>query len=144
MDGVIVDFDSYRKKMDATGDMIKAQVGAYANMDPLPGALDAVRSVIGMGYDVWIATKPPTGIAFAYADKAQWIFDHLPELKRKIIVTHDKGLLGNKRDFLIDDRPHKANCETFAGALLHFGGDDPDALTWPTILRFLTGQSKEY
>jgi 5'(3')-deoxyribonucleotidase len=86
-----------------------------------------------MGYDVWIATKPPTGVSGAYSDKAEWVFKHLPELTKKIIITHDKGLLGNSRDFLIDDRPHKANCHEFEGTLLHFGNN----LTWPEVINIL-------
>lgn len=132
MDGVIADFNSYAKECNATGDVIKKQPGAYLNLKPIPGALDAVRSLIGMGYEVWAATKPPTGIAFAYADKAAWIFEHLPELKRKIIITHDKGLLGDSFDFLIDDRPHKANCDKFQGRLIVF----EEGNQWPEILQY--------
>jgi len=85
-----------------------------------------------MGLEVWVATKPPTGIPFAYADKAAWVLQHLPELKRRIIITHDKGLLGDERDFLIDDRPHKANCEKFKGTLIRF----VDGMAWEkAILR---------
>ena len=75
-------------------------------MPPIDGAIEAVRSVIGMGYEVWVATKPPTGVHYAYSDKAAWIFKHLPELKRRLIITHDKGLLGDAGDYLCDDRPH--------------------------------------
>lgn len=82
-----------------------------------------MRSLIGMGFEVWIATKPPTGVAQAYADKAGWIMQHLPELKRRIIITHHKGLLGGDDDFLVDDRPHKASCTEFDGTLVHFGPD---------------------
>jgi 5'-nucleotidase len=120
LDGVIVDFDSYAKKHTITGDEVKRKPGAYLEMDPIPGALEAVRSIIGMGFEVWVATKPPTGIAFAYADKVSWVLQHLPELKRRIVLTHDKGFLGDKNDILIDDRPHKANCEKFAGVLIPF------------------------
>jgi 5'(3')-deoxyribonucleotidase len=133
MDGVIVDFDSYAKGLGLNGDEIKKRMGAYREMPALPGALKAVRSLIGMGYEVWIATKPPTGIAFAYADKAAWVLEHLPELKRRIIITHDKGLLGDAGDFLIDDRPHKANCEKFSGKLIPFGGETG----WPQVLAVL-------
>lgn len=120
MDGVIVDFDAYKIANNMTGDEVKRTPGAYLAMPAIPGAVEAVRSVIGMGFDVWIATKPPTGVPYAYSDKAAWIMEHLPELKRKIIITHDKGLLGDAQDFLCDDRPHKANCERFAGSLLRF------------------------
>lgn len=120
MDGVIVDFDAYMKAHGLTGDEVKKKHGAYLEMPAIPGAIEAVRSLIGMGYEVWIATKPPTGIPYAYSDKAAWVLNHLPELKRRIIVTHDKGLLGDSGDFLCDDRPHKANCEKFAGMLIKF------------------------
>ncbi|HXU93368.1 MAG TPA: hypothetical protein VFP33_06900 [Gallionella sp.] len=133
MDGVIVDFDAYKQRMGMTGDEVKKHPGAYLAMPAIPGAIDAVRSIIGMGYEVFIATKPPTGIPYAYSDKAAWIMEYLPELKRRIIITHDKGLLGGVGDFLCDDRPHKANCEQFAGTLLRF----VDGFHWPQALDVL-------
>jgi 5'(3')-deoxyribonucleotidase len=132
MDGVIVDFDAYKTEMCMTGEELKKVRGAYLRMPAIPGAVAAVRSLIGMGFEVWIATKPPTGIPYAYADKVSWILEHLPELKRRIIVTHDKGLLGDDRDYLCDDRPHKANCEAFAGTLLRF----VDGYHWPQAIEF--------
>jgi len=65
MDGVIVDFDKAMSMADLTGDELKKMRGAYLTMAALPGAIEAVRSIIGMGFDVWIATKPPTGISWA-------------------------------------------------------------------------------
>jgi 5'(3')-deoxyribonucleotidase len=130
MDGVVVDFDGYRG--NTPSDEIKKAVGAYRGMLPIPGALEAVRSLIGMGFEVWMATKPPTGVPHAYADKAAWVMHYLPELKRRIIITHDKGLLGDEHDFLCDDRPHKANCEEFKGQLLRF----VDGFHWPQALEY--------
>lgn len=132
MDGVIVDFDAYKAANGMTGDQVKKVVGAYLAMPAIPGAIASVRSLIGMGFEVWIATKPPTGVPHAYSDKAAWIMENIPELKRRIIVTHDKGLLGDSRDYLCDDRPHKANCEQFAGKLLRF----VDGYHWPQALEF--------
>lgn len=130
MDGVIVDFDSYKRDRCLTGDEVKKQVGAYLAMPAIPGAIAAVRSLIGMGFEVWIATKPPTGVPHAYSDKAAWVMENIPELKRRIIVTHDKGLLGDQWDYLCDDRPHKANCENFSGTLVRF----IDGFHWPQAL----------
>lgn len=130
MDGVIVDFDDYKTSLGLTGDEVKRMPGAYLAMKPVPGAIEAIRSLIGMGFEVWVATKPPTGIAFAYGDKAAWIFQHLPELKRRLILTHDKGLLGDSGDYLIDDRPLKANCDQFSGQLIVF----QTCNRWPEIL----------
>ena len=140
MDGVIVDFDAYKQKYNLTGDEVKKRKGSYLEMDPIPGALEAVRSLIGMGWDVWVATKPPTGIPYAYSDKVSWILQNLPELKRKIIITHDKGLLGDEQDYLIDDRPHKANCEKFRGALVRFEG----TTTWETVLEYFRVEKQKF
>lgn len=130
MDGVLADFDRLKTELGVTGDDMKRMPGAYSRLQPIPGAIEGVRSLIGMGFECWVATKPPTGIPAAYADKAEWVLRHLPELKRRIIITHDKGLLGDENDYLIDDRPHKANCATFRGSLLHFSA----ATTWAGIL----------
>ncbi len=132
MDGVIVDFDAYKLAYGLTGDEVKKRVGAYISMPAIPNAIAAVRSLIGMGFEVWIATKPPTGVPHAYSDKAAWIIENIPELKRRIIVTHDKGLLGDELDYLCDDRPHKANCENFKGTLLRF----VDGYHWPEALEY--------
>jgi glutathione S-transferase len=138
MDGVIVDFDGYKEKLGLTGDQIKKIPGAYLAMEPVHGAIEAVRSLIGMGYDVWVASKPPTGIAWAYADKVSWVLRYLPELKRKIILTHNKGLLGDAGDWLIDDRITKAGCAYFPGGILDFRtkGGDLEQWGWPEALDF--------
>lgn len=128
MDGVIVDFDSFREEKQMTGEEIKKLPGAYLNMKPIPGAIEAVRFLVSKGHDVWLATKPPTGIPFAYADKVAWVLNHMPEMKRKVLLVHDKSLL--RGDVLIDDRPHKANAQKFEGQLIHFR----DGMRWPQIL----------
>lgn len=134
MDGVVVDFDRYMRSMGLTSDEVKRKPGAYLEMPPIPGAFAGVQWLIGRGFDVWLATKPPTGISYAYSDKAEWVFRNLPELKRKLILTHDKGLLGDGGDFLVDDRPHKANCEQFRGMLITF-------TSWEETLRIMKALS---
>lgn len=138
MDGVIVDFDAHMKATGLSGDELKKIEGAYLNMPAIEGAIKSVRSLIGMGYEVWIATKPPTGIPYAYSDKAAWIIREIPELKRRIIITHDKGLLGDEKDYLLDDRPHKANCEKFKGTLLRF----IDGYHWPQAIEYFRGLNR--
>ena len=132
MDGVIVAFSEFVHERGMTSNQIKKIPGIYLEIPPMAGAIEAVHEIEGLGFQVWIATKPAKGIAFTYADKAQWIFNHLPELEERVIVTHDKGLLGDKGDFLIDDKPTQANCMKFKGTIFafskHFG--------WPEILKF--------
>lgn len=131
MDGVVVDFDRFMRERGLTGDQVKVMPQAYLKMEPIPGSIDALRSLIGMGFEVWLATKPPTGIPGAYADKVAWVLNHLPELKRRVILTHDKGLLGDAGDYLIDDRPHRANCAAFPGHLITYHAS---GMQWPEIL----------
>lgn len=135
LDGVIVDFEGYMSKHGMTGFEAKNHPGAYFAMEPMPGALEAVGVLIDRGYEVWIATKPPTGVHQAYADKAAWVLKHLPQLSRNIVITHDKGFLGDRWDYLIDDRPHKANCESFEGTLIPFTA----GVTWKDVLEQLPG-----
>ena len=139
MDGVIVDFDGYMRNNAMTVNEVKYTPGAYRNMKPIEGAIAAVRRLIELGFDVWIATKPPTGGVHAYSEKAEWILEYLPELKRKIIITHDKGLLGDSKDYLCDDRPHKANCEKFAGKLIRF----VDGYHWPQAIEYFESLFKK-
>jgi len=139
MDGVLVDFDAHMRDLNLPGDVVKKMAGAYLAMKPIAGALGCVRELIDLGFEVWIATKPPTGVSQAYSEKAQWVIDHLPELATRIIITHDKGLLGDADDFLVDDRPHKANCCNFRGEFLHFRPD----FSWPEVMQQLRQASTE-
>jgi hypothetical protein len=135
MDGVLADFDRLKSRLGNTGEELKRIPGAFDIMEPIPGAIEGVHSLIGMGFECWIATKPPTGIPHAYADKAKWILRHLPDLKRRIIMTHNKGLLGDENDFLVDDRPHKASCEDFRGVLIPF----VNGMNWAIVLSVMRG-----
>lgn len=132
MDGVLADFDGLKQDLGVDGDTMKRMPGCYMRLQPMPDAISSVRSLIGMGYECWVATKPPTGISQAYADKAAWVLQWLPELKRHIIITHDKGLLGERGDFLVDDKLHKANCRMFKGVILEFGRETG----WPPIMEY--------
>lgn len=134
MDGVLANFDEKKNRMGITGDELKVQYNAYRDLQPIPGAISGVRALIQRGFDVYIASKPPTAIPHAYADKVHWILDHLPELQRKIILTPNKSLLGDERDFLIDDHVDWNHNKDFPGTKIHFGSSDfPN---WGAVLRF--------
>jgi 5'-nucleotidase len=120
MDGVVANFAAARDRAGMTSDEYKVTPGAYLNLEPMPDALESLRSLMSEGHEVWLATKPPTGIPGAYSDKAAWVFRWLPELSRRLIITPDKGLLGDENDILIDDNPGKANCMKFKGTFIAF------------------------
>lgn len=135
MDGVIVDFEGYMAEHGLAAEEIKEGTGHYLAMKPIYGALEAIRELLSMGVDVFIATKPPTDNASAYMEKALWIFEYLPELKKKITVTSHKGMLGDELDFLVDDRPHKAFCEEFEGLLIKF--ETNNEKEWDRVLSII-------
>lgn len=121
MDGVIANFEEGVKSAGVTNEQFKLTIGNYRRLQPYPAGLAGVRELIRLGFDVWIATKIPTKAPWAATEKLCWINEHLPELERSVIITPNKGTLGSSKDFLIDDRPHKAHCEEFAGNFLRFG-----------------------
>lgn len=132
MDGPLVDFEGYCHQVGRLPEVVKKEHGAYKLMQPQKHGIKAVRKLIDAGFDVWILSKPPSSNASAWGDKAAWIMEHLPELERKLILTHDKSLVGDENDMLIDDRPHKANCHLFKGNVWHF--DMNDEHQWKKIL----------
>ena len=139
MDGVLVDFDRYIRENNMTVEDAKYHPGAYLAMPEMEHAVESVRLLIAMGWECWIATRPPTGNPYSYTEKARWVAEHLPELANRVIVTPDKGMLGDEGDYLVDDRPHKANCHLFRGKLLHFGA----GITWLDVVQFFRTREHE-
>jgi 5'-nucleotidase len=125
MDGVIADFDGMKVKLGISGDELVELHGAFQMLEPIAGAKEALDELPQYGYDVWIATRPAPSHPMTYHDKVVWIMKHFPQLKKKVIMTQHKGLLGDRDDVLIDDRPEKAFCNLFPGKLIHFGDTAP-------------------
>ena len=98
MDGVISDFEkaadegNYVKRPDLYVD--------YRNLDIIDGAKDALMR-LSNDHDVFIASTPPWSRPEVWGHKREWIEEHFPYLKRKLILTHRKDLLIG--DILIDD-----------------------------------------
>ena len=121
MDGVIADFDNAIINTGLVGKSLKMVKGIYTELDIFPGAREGVSSLFDMGFQIHIATKIPDDNPYAATEKLLWLRRHFPELAVNVTITPDKGQLGLPEDYLIDDRPHKANIENFQGTLLHFG-----------------------
>ena len=138
MDNTLVDFRSALRKrgLPETMDNADEIEGLFADMDPLPGALEAYRALVDRGHDVYILSTAPWGNPSAWSDKLQWVKEHLGLIAHKrLILTHHKHLL--RGDLLIDDRRARG-AGAFAGRHLHFGHDhngQPNAFpTWPLVL----------
>jgi 5'(3')-deoxyribonucleotidase len=66
----------------------------------IDGAIEAVAK-LNADHEVFIASTPPWTRPEVWGHKREWIGEHFPNLKRKIILTHRKDLLIG--DILIDD-----------------------------------------
>lgn len=123
MDGVIVHYDPV---LHGTDDSVNFQ-----RLEPIPGAIAAVRELIAMGHDVFIATTAPWDNPMAWTAKRLWIEAHLPEMKKRVFMTHRKDMLIG--DYLIDDRTANGAGE-FKGLHLHFG--QAEFPNWTTVLAY--------
>ncbi len=102
MDDTSFDFGNSRvfhgKEIDDTR---MYEPGFFLDLQPIPGALCAIRKLIKMGYDVQLLTQPVANSAHSYSEKVQCVGMWLPELVDKINMVQDKGLV--RGDWLIDD-----------------------------------------
>ena len=104
MDGVISNFNKAAKEEAEKAGVDKITrpdlIVNYRNLDLIPGAKDALIK-LNDDFDIFIATTPPWTRPEVWMHKREWIEEHFPWLKRKIIYTHRKDLLIG--DILIDD-----------------------------------------
>ena len=104
MDGVIADFEKAAKNAALEKGVPKLSrpdlFVNYRNLDVIDGAKDALMRLAN-DHDVFIASTPPLTRPKVWGHKREWIGEHFPYLKRKIILTHRIDLLIG--DILIDD-----------------------------------------
>jgi len=139
MDGVLANFDKAKQshpdfekrgfRPDLTLD--------FSKFEPMPGALEAVRDLIEMGHDLFIATTPPWNHPDAWGQKRHWVEEHLPQLKRKMFLTHRKDLLIG--DVLIDDSTYRSQRD-FKGTFIHFRPNE--GLGWDFCVEAIGGMTK--
>lgn len=135
-DGVLADFEAAARLAGLKPVEAKMTPGFYLDLPLLPGARAAVQELLSLEHvQLFVATKIPDRNPLAATEKIQWLHKHLPELEERIIITPNKACIGNAGDFLVDDRPHKADAWCFRGTLVQFGGIDfPDwAVTLPWL-----------
>ena len=89
----------------------------FSTFEPMAGAIESVQKLTDMGHDLFIATTPPWNHPTAWGQKRNWVEEHLPQLKRKMFLTHRKDLLIG--DVLIDDSTYRGQRD-FKGTFIHF------------------------
>ena len=115
MDGVIANF---KKAANEGGWTHRPDKHVnYRNLEIMPGAGEALRK-LNQDFDIYIASTPPWDRPDMWAAKREWLVEHFPWLKRKLILTHRKDLLIG--DILIDDSRWRGQPD-FKGTWLWFG-----------------------
>ena len=102
MDGVIANFEKASNEFQRIhGKTNRPDKWVdYRNLDVIDGAIEAVAK-LNADHEVFIASTPPWTRPEVWGHKREWIGEHFPDLKRRIILTHRKDLLIG--DILIDD-----------------------------------------
>ncbi|QES89641.1 5' nucleotidase, NT5C type [Rhizosphaericola mali] len=102
----------------------------------LPLVKDALKSVeiLSEHYELYVLSTPMWTLPESYSDKRIWIEEKFGNLlKKKLILTHNKGLL--KGDYLIDDRKVHG-VSKFEGEHIWFGQAPFE--NWNAILQYLS------
>ena len=130
MDGVIANFAKAAKE---GGWEHRPDVYVnYRELEVMPGAAEALRK-LNQDFDIFIASTPPWARPDMWAAKREWIAEHFPWLKRKLILTHRKDLLIG--DILIDDSRWRGQPD-FKGDWLWFGTSQR-CLDWPSTIELI-------
>lgn len=142
MDNVLVNFQSGIDKLDeatkqAYEDHFDDVPGIFALMDPMPGAIEAVRK-LQERYELYILSTAPWNNPTAWYDKLQWVKryfggDDGDVFYKRIILSHHKDLCHG--DYLIDDNDQKNGAGRFSGKLIHFGS--PEFPDWGAVAEYL-------
>ena len=86
--------------------------GFWRNLQPYPTALDFVEFLESGPFDIYILTTHVS--AHCAAAKLDWIGEHLPKYRDRVLLGRPKHLAANPNSILIDDCTK--NCEDFTRA----------------------------
>ncbi len=103
--------DDLPREHHAAAMQVYARPGFFRSLEPMPGAFDALRAMLALGWNVRICTAPIEAYQHCVAEKFAWVEQHLGwEWTRRIVLTADKTLVHG--DWLIDDKPRITGSRT--------------------------------
>ena len=139
MDGVITDF---KKGQEHQGYKLSKRPDLVVNYRTLPVMEGAIKAVakLNADHEIFIASTPPWTRPEVWGHKREWIEEHFPYLKRKLILTHRKDLLIG--DVLIDDTRFRGQPD-FQGNWFWFNKDWSNR-NWNTCLEYIKTLEKDY
>lgn len=138
LDGVVVDLvseaqkelEQFPERYKTLEEVIDNSDTVFLNAKPIAGAIESIKELMN-DYEVYILSTAPWDNVHSWSQKRIWVGTYLPELKRRLILTHNKDFVIG--DFLIDDRL-KNGVENFRGRHIHFG--QKDFPTWKEVMEF--------
>lgn len=113
--------ENFMTRMDEPWDILR-RPGFFAQLEPLPGAVEGFKALQEMGHEILICSSPAS--AESAKDKILWCKDWLGVERRDIALMHKKSWLSGTCDVLIDDKP--ATIRQWAAA-----GKDAITLAYP-------------
>ncbi|MEC8009205.1 MAG: hypothetical protein VX185_00370 [Pseudomonadota bacterium] len=138
MDDVLCDFTGAKNRINSQYPQMgfpQSQFDFYRRLEPLDGAISAVKSLIASSeYDSYILTAPSIHNPMSYTEKRVWIEEKFGfHFVEKLIICSNKGLL--KGRYLIDDNLEGHGQNMFEGELIHFGSARFPG--WASVLKYL-------
>jgi len=140
MDDVLADFADQHHIDLQTNPAIQypqAVYGFFTNLRPLPNALESMRELERLGFDVWILTRPSVPNPLCYTEKRVWIERCLGlDWCHRLMLCPDKGRVGTEDDYLIDDfdwkNPKDEELTPWKGTHIHFGQEGN--MNWEEVM----------
>jgi 5'-nucleotidase len=118
--------DSFEPEQRCLVTALFKEPGYFREMEPIAGAVDALRAMVDAGYNVRLCTAPLAASPACCAEKAEWVIRHLgPSWIDRLVLTRDKTLV--RGDVLIDDAP-KAKGDALAPSWTHVYFSQPHNL----------------
>ena len=139
MDGVITDF---KQGQEYQGYKLSKRPDLVVNYRTLPVMEGAIKALakLNADHEIFIASTPPWTRPEVWGHKREWLEEHFPYLKRKLILTHRKDLLIG--DVLIDDTRFRGQPD-FKGNWFWFNKDWNNR-DWPACLEYIKTLEKDY
>lgn len=96
--------DDYLREFLPKIESVYFKKGFILGLNPIEGAIDAIKEMETNGYQVKVCTTPLNGNIFSEEEKTTWIEKYLgKEWLKNLIFIKDKSLA--EGDYLIDDKP---------------------------------------
>ena len=139
MDGVITDF---KQGQEYQGYKLSKRPDLVVNYRTLPVMEGAIKAVakLNADHEIFIASTPPWTRPEVWGHKREWLEEHFPYLKRRLILTHRKDLLIG--DILIDDSKYRGQPD-FKGNWFWFNKDWSNR-NWNACLEYIKTLEKDY